>query len=87
MDLSDLFGEALGYGFDFCRSRRKKLRSKSKKYEVTKALHLEFDVDNEDYQQELIMSIVIEQSEWDEFLTEYGSGNTRRAPDGTRCPY
>ena len=33
------------------------------------------------------MSIVIEQSEWDEFLTEYGSGNTRRAPDGTRCPY
>ena len=49
MDISDLFGEALGYGFDFCRSRRKKLRSKSKKYTVTKELHKEFDVDNEDY--------------------------------------
>ena len=50
MDLSDLLGEAVGYGFDFCRSRRKKLRSKSKKYTVTKQLHLEFSTDNEDYE-------------------------------------
>lgn len=33
------------------------------------------------------MSIVIEQSEWDEFMIEYGNGNIRRTPDGTRCPY
>ena len=49
MDFSDFVGEAIGYGFDFCRSRRKKLRSKSKKYTVTKAIHAEFDPDNEDY--------------------------------------
>lgn len=24
---------------------------------------------------------------WNEFLTEYGSGNVRRAPDGKRMPY
>ena len=33
------------------------------------------------------MSIVIEQSEWDEFLANYGSGNVRRSPDGSRMPY
>lgn len=24
---------------------------------------------------------------WNEFLTEYGSGNIRRSPDGRRMPY
>lgn len=24
---------------------------------------------------------------WNEFLTGYGSGNVRRAPDGRRMPY
>lgn len=33
------------------------------------------------------MSIESDDDVWEELLVQFGSGNTRRAPDGTRVPY
>lgn len=42
--------EVNGVVFDWCRGKRKKIRSKSEKYAVKKTTHDEFSSDNDDYQ-------------------------------------
>ena len=33
------------------------------------------------------MSITSDDDVWEELLIQFGSGNVRRCPDGTRAPY
>lgn len=50
MNIICTLDELIGCGFDWCRSKRKKIRAKSEKYVVKKTTHDEFSSDNDDYQ-------------------------------------